>query len=56
MEIWGVGAVTYVVSFPQVLKTVRFPVIGCLEVPHSAVRMRKKIMYRHIFSRVALVQ
>ena len=52
---WG-RAVTYVVSFPRVLKTVRCPVTGCLSVAHSAVRLRENFMYIHFLSRITVVQ
>ena len=39
-NVGGGGEVTYVVSFPWVLKTVRCPVTGCLEVVHSAGQLR----------------
>ena len=48
--------VTYVVSFPWVLKMVRCLVIGCQEVVHSAVQMRENFMYRHFFSWIEVVQ
>ena len=48
--------VTYVVSFPWVLKTVRYSVTGCQAVAHSAVRLREHFMYRNFFSWIAVVQ
>ena len=39
------GPVTYVVSFPQVLKTARCPMAVYQTVEHSAAQLRKKIMY-----------
>ena len=58
MEIEGGGGVpvTYVVSFPPVMKMVRFPVTGCLTLAHSTGRIREIFMYRHFFARVAVVQ
>ena len=44
------------VSFPQVLKTVRCPVTGCPEVAHSAGRMRGNFMYRHFLDRKVVLQ
>ena len=38
------------------LKTVRCLVTGCLEVAHNAGCMREDLMYRHFFSRIAVVQ
>ena len=35
VDVGGVEPTTYVVSFPWVLKTVKYPVTGCLEVAHS---------------------
>ena len=37
----GWGPVTNMVSFPRVLKTVRFLVAGCPAVAHSAGRLRE---------------
>ena len=34
----GGGSTTYVVSFPRVLQEVKYPVLGCLSVAHSAQR------------------
>ena len=48
--------VTYVVSFPLVLKTVKCPVIGCPEVARSAGRLREHFMYQHFFSQISLLQ
>ena len=45
----GGVAVTYVVSFPRVLKTLRYPFTGCLEVAHRAGRLREQFIYRHFF-------
>ena len=57
MEIGGRGEpITYVVSFPRVLKTVICPVLGILSVAHSVVRMREHFMYRHLFSGIAAEQ
>ena len=57
MEIGGGGgAVTYVFSFLRMLKAVRCPVIGCPEVAHSTGHMTEHFMYRHFFSRIAVVQ
>ena len=53
---WGGGGVIYVVSFPCVLKTVKYLVTGCPEVAHSTGRLRKLFVYRHFFSRIAVVQ
>ena len=47
---------TYMVSFPRVLKTVRFPLPGCPEVAHSAGRMREHFMYRNFLSQIEVVQ
>ena len=44
------------VSFPCVLKTVKYLVTGCPEVAHSTGRLRKLFVYRHFFSRIAVVQ
>ena len=52
----GGGAITFVVSFPRLLKTVRCPVPGCPAVAHSAGRMREHFMYRYFFARIAVVQ
>ena len=57
MEIGGEGvSVTYVVSFPRLLKMVRCPVTGCPSVFHSMDRMRERFMYRNFFSRITVVQ
>ena len=48
----GVGggeATTYVMSFPRVLKTVKFPVTGCPAVAHNAAQLRQHFIYRHLF-------
>ena len=45
----GGGLVTYVVSFPLVLKIVRCSVTGCLAVAHSAGRLKEHFIYRHFF-------
>ena len=47
---------TYMVYFPWVLKTVKYLVPGCPEVAHIAGRMREHFMYRHFFSRMAVMQ
>ena len=47
---------TYVVSFPRVLHMVKFPVLGCLEVAHSAVILQDNFMYRYFLSNVSVVQ
>ena len=47
---------TYVVSFPRVLKLVKCPVPGCLEVVHSAGQLRENFMYRNFRSQVVVVQ
>ena len=52
----GGGLVTYMVSFPRAMKTVRCPVPGCPAVSHSAVRMREHFIYRHFFYRIAVVK
>ena len=36
---------TYVVSFPRVLKTVKYPVPGCMAVVHSAGHLYEQFMY-----------
>ena len=54
VEIGGGGGITYVVSLPWVLKTVRCPVPGCPEIAHSAGRMREHLMYRNFFVRIAV--
>ena len=58
MEIGGGGGlpVTYVVSIPRVLKTVKFPVIGCPSVENSAGQLRDHFMYRYFLFRIAVVQ
>ena len=50
------GPMTYVVSFPQVLKTVICPVPVFPSVAHSVGRMREHFMYRHFFSGIAVAQ
>ena len=45
VKIGGGGGFTYVVSFPRVLKTVKFLVIGCLEVAYRVGRLRENFMY-----------
>ena len=52
----GGGVVTYVVSFPWVLKAVIFPLPGCPAVAHSFGRMREHFMYRHFFSRIVVFE
>ena len=52
----GGGPITYVVSFPRVLQTVKCPVPGCTLVAHSAGRLRENFMYHHFSSKVAAVQ
>ena len=47
---------TYVVSFPRVLNSVRFPKPGCPAVAHSAARLQEIFMFRHFWSRIAVVQ
>ena len=44
------------VSIPWVMKTVRFPVTGCLEVAHSTGRMRINFHVQTLFSRIEVVQ
>ena len=56
LTLGGVEPTTYVVSFPRVLKTVKFPVTGCPEVAHSAGRLRENFVYWHFLLRVAVVQ
>ena len=48
--------ITYVVSFPRVLKTVIFLVPGCPEVAHSADQMRENFIYRNFFAQTVVVQ
>ena len=50
------GPSIYVVSFPRVFQEVKCPVPGCPEVAHCARRLRKHFMYRHLISKVAVVQ
>ena len=52
----GEGPTTYVVSFPRILQSVRFPVLGCPAVAHSAVRLREHFMFQHFWSWIAVVQ
>ena len=52
----GVGTTTYIVSFPKVLKKVRFPVPGFPYMAHRAVRLREHFMFCHFRSKVAVVQ
>ena len=52
----GGGAVTYVVSLPQVLKAVRCLMTGCPALAHSTSRLTKHFMYRSFLFRVAVVQ
>ena len=56
VEMGGGGGVTYVVSFPQVLNTVRFLVTDFLAVAHSAGRLREHFMNKHFFPRIVVVQ
>ena len=44
------------VSFPWLLKTMRFPILGCPEVAHSLVQMREHFIYMHFFARIAVMQ
>ena len=44
------------VSFPRVLKKVRFPVPGFLSLAHSAGYMREHFIYRHFFSQKVVAQ
>ena len=48
--------ITYVVSFPRVLKTVYFPVQGCPEVAHSAGILRDYFVYQNFWSKVEVLQ
>ena len=50
------GATTYVVSFPGVLQEVNFMVPGCMAVAHSVGLIHKPFMYRHLRSKVVVVQ
>ena len=52
----GVGASTYLVSFPRLLQEVKCPVPGCPVEVHSAGRLREHFMYRHFRSKVVVVQ
>ena len=52
----GGGPVTYVVSFPRVLNTVKCPVIGCLEAVHSVGPIREDFVLQKHFSLIAVVQ
>ena len=52
----GGGSITYVLSFPWVMKMVRCPVPGCTEVAHIAGQTREHFMYRHFFACIAMVQ
>ena len=42
--------------FPWVLKTVKYPVIGCPEVSHSVGRLREHFMSQYFYLRIAVVQ
>ena len=56
VEVGGWGSVTYVVSFPWVLKTVVCQVTGCPTVAHSTGRLGENFMYINFFLRIAVVQ
>ena len=43
-------------SFPRVIRSVRFPVPGCPAVSHSAGRLREHFMFRDLRSWIAVVQ
>ena len=47
---------TYVVSFPRALQTVKFSVLGCLEVSHGVGRLQEHFVYRQFWSKVEVYQ
>ena len=44
------------VSFHRIMKSVECPVPECPEISHSAGSMQEHFMYRHFFSKVAVLQ
>ena len=47
---------TYMVSFPQVLKSVACPVVGCLKKVNNPGKLREHFMYCKWKSKVAIIQ
>ena len=43
-------------SFPRVFQTVKFEVLGCPDVAHSAGLLQEHFVYHHFWSNVAVVQ
>ena len=56
VEVGGGGPETYVVSFPQALKSVACPVDGCPERAHNPVRLRENFMYWHWKAKISILQ
>ena len=49
-------SILYVVHFPRVLQEVKCLLLGCPAVAHSMGRLQEHFMYRHLRSKVAVVQ
>ena len=47
---------TYVVSFPRVLKSVKYPMLVCPVVAHSSARQWENFMYQDFRSQVDVVK
>ena len=56
VDIGGGGLQTYVVSFPQILNMVEFPVEGCPARENNLARLHENSMYRHWKLKVVIIQ
>ena len=55
VDVGGGWQETYTVSFPRILKSVEFPVEGCLAREKTPGRLREHLMYRHWKLKVAIM-